>query len=283
IAVFSQEDDSLAYVYCEAYDLAYSETEPSAWEGSLTIFDETGEVFRTVQPQILKKAGSTAVLTKKLPLENWPAGRYRLQVVALDLSTNQADTTSINMLLLPPRDVLQTIFKPQTGDPYDTLSLEVKVHLVKYLLSPDQLVTLERLTDRGKENFLTQYWREHDNDPATPVVENRMELLERYNYSNQYFSTNEERTDGWRTDRGRILMTYGPWEEIDDRQSPIVGNPYQVWYYHSLKEGKFFVFEDWTGNYDYRLVHSNVYGEVYSAEWQERLDRDLSTERPQDF
>jgi hypothetical protein len=29
-----------------------------------------------------------------------------------------------------------------------------------------------------------------------------------------------------------------------------------------------FVFEDWTGSNDYRLVHSNVFGEIYSKEWE---------------
>ena len=46
-----------------------------------------------------------------------------------------------------------------------------------------------------------------------------------------------------------------------------------VWYYLRLGEGKLFLFEDWSGNGDYRLVHSNVYGEIFSKEWDELLNQ----------
>ena len=79
--------------------------------------------------------------------------------------------------------------------------------------------------------------------------------------------------DGWSTDRGRIYMTYGPWDERDDNEAPRVGNSYEVWYYRSIKQGLMFIFEDYSGNDDYRLVHSNVFGEVYNQEWQDRVDQ----------
>ncbi len=285
IAAFSQEDDTVAFIYGEVYNLAYEEGVPSLWESSWSVEDGTGSVFRTWDPQLLQKPGRSAVLAKSLDIREWPYGRYQVRVVVRDLTSNQGDTATVSLAILPPRDVLQAaIQSPLTGDPYDTLSLEVKIHLVTHLLSPDQLVTLTKLSDQGKLNYLDQYWREHDEDPYTTIIENRVALMERYVYCNQFFSTNQERTNGWRSDRGRIYMTYGPWEEIDDRQSPsAMRRPYQVWYYHSLKEGKVFVFEDLTGNFEYRLVHSNVYGEVYSQEWQDILDEGLESARPLDF
>jgi GWxTD domain-containing protein len=271
VSIFSREDDSVIYLYGEVYNLAYSEDTPSKCELSFSAWDETGKLFRHFDSETLEKPGSSAVIAKSFEVTNWLPGRYHLQIVALDRTTGEVDTASVPLVILPPKEALLASLKPGGGDPHDTLSLDVKVNLVAYLLTPDQKAILASLTDAGKLNFLDQYWREHDEDPSTSIVENRLELIERYAYCNRFFSTDVGRTDGWATDRGRIYMTYGQWEEIDDRPAPLIGNAYQIWYYHSIKEGKVFVFDDRTGNNDYRLVHSNVDGEIYSKEWENRL------------
>ncbi|MFQ6009234.1 MAG: GWxTD domain-containing protein, partial [Candidatus Zixiibacteriota bacterium] len=199
-----------------------------------------------------------------------------LQVIATDKTNGTADTAQVPFRIISPEEIRLALSRTKESDPYDTLDLEVKINLVSYFLTPDQKATLNRLNDRGKLNFLNQYWREHDENPATKVIENRLELIKRYEYCNRFFSTNIDKTDGWATPRGRIYMTYGPCDELDDRLTPLLGKPYQIWYYRGVKEGKFFVFEDLTGAGDYRLVHSNVYGEIYSQEWQDRIDQGIS-------
>jgi len=271
VSIFSQEDDSVIYLYGEVYNLTYSKEVPSSCRLSFSAWSEDGSLFRHLGSEPLEKPDSSAVIAKSFEITGWPPGRYHLQIVALDHTTGEADTASVPLVILPPKEVLLASLKPGSGDPYDTLSLDVKVNLAAYFLTPDQKATLTRLTDAGKLNFLDQYWRERDEDPSTSIVENRLELIERYAYCNRFFSADTGRTDGWATDRGRIYMTYGQWEEIDDRPAPLIGNAYQIWYYHSIKEGKVFVFDDRTGNNDYRLVHSNVYGEIYSKEWEDRL------------
>ena len=44
-------------------------------------------------------------------------------------------------------------------------------------------------------------------------------------------------------------------------------NPYLVWTYFQIEEGKVAVFVDTEGFDDYRLVHSNFDGELYSDYW----------------
>jgi len=271
VSIFSKDNDSVLYLYGEVYNLKYSEDAPSTYDLWFSIWDEGGNLFRKPALTALNKPGSTAVIAESFDIRDWLPGRYRMQIVVTDHTTREADTVSAPFVILPPKDILMASLKPSVSDPYDTLNLNVKINLTAYLLTPEQQSTLNRLTEAGKLNFLDQYWREHDEDPSTSIIENRVELIERYKYCNKYFSTNEDKTNGWSTDRGRIYMTYGPWEEIDDKESPRRGSPYQIWYYHSLKEGKVFVFVDSLGFYDYRLVHSNVYGEIYNKVWEERL------------
>jgi GWxTD domain-containing protein len=178
------------------------------------------------------------------------------------------------MMVGPPASLARAVLESLDVS-YDSLSLEVKVRLVHYLLNPVEKQTLNSLTAVGKETFLDQYWREHDSDPETEVVENRREMLARYLFCSNFFSNNVEEPDGWSTDRGRIYMTYGPWEERDDIQAPNVGRPFEVWYYHSIREGAVFVFEDKQGFEDYTLVHSNAEGERFSDEWDNKLQDEL--------
>jgi hypothetical protein len=96
-------------------------------------------------------------------------------------------------------------------------------------------------------------------------------MIALYNYANQNWSIAGDKDDGWATDKGRIYMTHGPWDVIDDFQAPIIGNPYTIWHYHSLEDGSVFVFEDKQGFNDYRLVHSNYKGEVFSKNWDALL------------
>lgn len=274
LSVFSTDDDVI-HLYGEVYNLAYSEEQPSKYELSFTALDTEENIFRDIDDMLLIKPGSTAVIAESFDISTWSPGRYFLRIIALDHTVNESDTTLVPFRIISPEEIRLAFQRARSFDPYDTLSIDMKVNLVAYLLNPEQKATLARLTDTGKLNFLSQYWRENDEDPTTKIVENRLEFIERYVFCNRNFSTNENKTDGWATYRGRIYMTYGQWDEIDDRQAPLLGNPYQIWYYRGIKEGKVFVFEDWTGTDEFRLVHSNVYGEIYSQKWQDRLDQGL--------
>ncbi|HWR82860.1 MAG TPA: GWxTD domain-containing protein [Candidatus Deferrimicrobium sp.] len=273
LSAFSPDEDSVAYLYGEVYNLALAQGASREFQLTVVVRDQTGSVFKDFGTLVREKPSASAVIAERFELADWPPGRYRVEVTVVDLPSGLADTATVPLIVLLP----QKGFIPMTSfsafDIYDTLSLSSKIHLVTYLLTPPEKATLERLTDEGKLNFLDQYWREHDEDPTTPIVENRLELMSRYAYCVHFFSTNEALRDGWATHRGRIYMTYGPCDEIEDKQTPGKGNPYQIWYYRSIKEGKLFVFEDWSGNQDYRLVHSNVYGEVYSKDWADRLEQ----------
>ncbi len=272
INIFSV-DDTLMYLYSELYNLPDTLSDPRYMFG-LTIFDDKGGLFRPLGSLVRKSQATTTVVTEPIDIKNWPAGNYRLEMVATDVAEKVSDTFNIPFHIISPQAVQLAAAKVMGGqNSYDSLSVDDKVHLVKYLLTPEQATALNSLTDSGKLNYLAQYWREHDTDPTTPIIENQIETVRRYEFVNRFFSTNAAKTNGWLTDRGRIYMTYGPWDEKDDFETPRIGNPFVVWYYRSIKEGKLFIFEDYTGNSDYRLVHSNVKGEVYSKDWQDRINQ----------
>ncbi|MCK4632707.1 MAG: GWxTD domain-containing protein [candidate division Zixibacteria bacterium] len=273
-ALFTERDTSI-FLYGEIYNLTTSEQTPDEYSVAFTVLSSDGLPFRQLGVRSDSKPGESAVLAESFDIKDWPSGSYVLRVVVSDPETSQSDTTLSPFRIISRQSLFASGSKSTVRDPYDGLPLRVKMHLVEYLLMPEQRQTLESLTPEGKENYLHQYWQENDANRSTSIIENRQEMIERYNYSNEYFSTNEKQNNGWRTDRGRIYMTYGPWDDRDFVASPRSGDPFDIWYYDRIKEGKFFMFQDWSGTLDYRLVHSNVYGEVFDKELDESIKAGL--------
>jgi GWxTD domain-containing protein len=274
IGVFSTADSAM-YVYAEIYNLDYVEGDTSKFRVDYCFLDNTGSIYRDFGHVLRHKSGSTAVITPRFDIAGWPVGEYRLRMIAGDPATQAADTSRLVVRIVPELGERSAGTISAHFDPYDTLTLEQKVNLVHYLLTPDQEAVLSTLTPEGKENFLAQFWKDHDSDPSTRIIESRLAIIERYNFANRFFSSDEKKTNGWRTDRGRIYMTYGPWDERVDMSAPEIGNPYVVWYYRSVREGAVFVFEDKQGFHDYTLVHSNMEGEIFNQEWKDRLETDI--------
>ncbi|MBD3333628.1 GWxTD domain-containing protein [candidate division GN15 bacterium] len=263
--------DSVLYVYGEVYNLTWDPDEKTQWQITFEALGDDGVFYQNYGGRVMETPGANAAIAQSLDVSSWPSGGYKIRIVAMDLQTRESDTA-----LLPVRIVTRQFVEyartPKSAlNPWDTLSIEQKVEVSYWSLGEEQREILQRLNAEGKRSFLKQFWAENDRDPATAVIENRAEAMQLWQYANKMFSNNAAKDNGWSTDRGRVLMTYGMYDEIDDKQAPRTGDPYQVWYYHDIREGKYFVFEDWSGSYDFRLVHSNVYGEIYSQAWEDLI------------
>ncbi len=273
IAVFGETDTSL-YIYAELYNLGDEQGDASPVTVSFDVLQD-GELVRPLGVRRFTKpvSGNSVAFVESFDIKRWPSGLYRLRLAAKDAATGEADTSRTDFRIITRQEILTAVRESRRpNDPYNELTAEQKIQLVEYALTPPEKETLSRLTESGKLNFLEQYWKEHGY--VAPAGDNptRTELIKRFTYANRHFSTDEAKGNGWLTDRGRIYMTYGPWERIVDRDVPQKNSGYQIWYYDSMKEGKLFVFvEDWRRGYVYTLVHSTVYSEVFDKEWERIL------------
>ncbi len=269
--IYSTEDSTVS-IYYELYNISepYDSTQSVSVKYSALKRDSTfiGEI---ASREIIKTTNS-AVVVETFNVFGWAPGVYHIEIVAEDDSATRTDRIIVPFAIITPitKESLR-LTQEKIVDPYELMSLKEKTNLVTYLLTPQQKKTLKLLSDIGKNNFLEQYWKDNDSTKNTSINETRLMMIERYNFVNKYFSADFKKDNGWSTDRGRIFMTYGYWDEKDDISHPRAGNPYVVWYYRWLGAGKLFVFEDWTGTSDYRLVHSNVYGEMFNPSWEDLI------------
>jgi len=125
-----------------------------------------------------------------------------------------------------------------------------------YIVAPEEHAAFQRLTtNEEREKFVEQFWLRRDPTPGTAQNEFKEEHYRRITYVNEHFASS---VPGWKTDRGRIYIMYGPPDEVESHPTREKGEfPFERWFYRHI-EGigdKIVVeFVDRTGNGDYRIT-----------------------------
>jgi len=270
MGIFS-EADSTIYVYAELYNLNYDAKKPDSFNIAFKVYDERGELYYDFGSIDLTKPGPSAVISNVLDVKDWEPGKYDLRITATDYADGQSDDETRRIVIFPKTGALATAASYQYRSPMDTASLETLSNLIKYIVDANDWVIFQGLTETGKRRFVKQFFADKDPTPGTPRNEYLENAFARYAYANENFSTQVGVNDGWRSDRGRVLLQYGVPDNIDDDPIPDSMFPVEVWYYYHLHGGVYFVFLDREGWSNYRLVHSTAPGEVYNRLWAKRM------------
>lgn len=140
-----------------------------------------------------------------------------------------------------------------------------------YLLEAREQGLYERLGVEGKRRFLQDFWRSRDPTHGTGVNRTMVQFYRSVTAANERFREGGAgQIPGWRTDRGRIYLRYGGWDEI--LQRPMASpRPYEVWKY-TRDRGRYYVFLDRSGFGHYVLIGSNDRREPGLQNWQGYLE-----------
>jgi GWxTD domain-containing protein len=117
---------------------------------------------------------------------------------------------------------------------------------VVWIISDEETKAFKALSnDEERDAFIEQFWLRRNPDPDSPENEFREEHYRRIAYANEHFAAGRP---GWRTDRGRIYISYGKPDSIDAH--PSGGNyqrpqeegggststfPFEIWNYHYME------------------------------------------------
>jgi GWxTD domain-containing protein len=88
---------------------------------------------------------------------------------------------------------------------------------VGYIITDEERQAFKRLaTDDEKQQFIEQFWLRRDPTPDSAENEYKEEHYRRIAYANERYASG---IPGWKTDRGRIYITFGPPAEIESHPS----------------------------------------------------------------
>lgn len=104
---------------------------------------------------------------------------------------------------------------------------------VVYIASSKEKQVFRALeSDRDRDLFMEEFWRQRDPTPTTPRNEFRDEHFRRIDFANTVFGRGTP-TPGWRTERGRYYIMLGPPVDVhrmvSDKTYPI-----EIWLYQGL-------------------------------------------------
>ncbi len=115
---------------------------------------------------------------------------------------------------------------------------------VRWIITDEERQTFKRLSnDEERDQFIEQFWLRRDPTPDTVENEFKEEHYRRIAYANEHYASG---VPGWRTDRGRIYIMYGPPDEVDAHPS---GGEYNRPMEEGGGETTTYPFEDWRYRY----------------------------------
>jgi GWxTD domain-containing protein len=139
---------------------------------------------------------------------------------------------------------------------------------VIYIISPEERNAFLQLdTNEEREQFIEQFWLRRSSNPDLPDNDFKEEHYRRIAYANEHYASG---IPGWKTDRGRMYIMWGPADEVDshpsggtyDRPMEEGGGstttyPWETWrwrYLEGIGENVILEFVDPSGSGEYHLT-----------------------------
>src|SRR5579859_2465276 len=115
---------------------------------------------------------------------------------------------------------------------------------VPYIITDEEKKTFKNLsTDDEREQFIESFWERRNPNPGSPENEFKEEYYRRIAYANEHYASG---IPGWKTDRGRIYIMYGPADEVESHPS---GGSYNRPIEEGGGETSTYPFEKWRYRY----------------------------------
>lgn len=126
---------------------------------------------------------------------------------------------------------------------------------VLYIIADEEEAVWRGLATEGeREKFIKQFWLRRDPTPNTYENEYKAEHYRRIAFANEKYAFGGA---GWKTDRGRIYIRFGPPDRIELRSTD---GPGENWHYRWIEEFSTELdveFVDAAGTGEYRIVAPN--------------------------
>ncbi len=198
---------------------------------------EGSEIVSTTE-ESMKLTTSRTQHISRIKIDEFPVGTYDVIVSVLDES---------GRLLAAANSAFEVDW---SGLEEHLANLNDAISQLQYTAkSKDIRYIKDGSTDGEKWSRFEQFWQRRDPTPGTVRNERMEEYYYRVAYANRRYSMV---TDGWRTDRGQVMVLYGQPDTIEYHPFNFSVKPYEVWYYYRV--GRRFIFVDDSGLGDYELL-----------------------------
>lgn len=257
-------EDQRCFLYSEAYNLL-SGDDRSDYIVKTVVYDAIGrELIAREKPR--KRSAESNVLVDNIAVNKLRSGTYTLVLALLDSARNILGTSGKKLYVYNPTlgvdSTLLTAAADLGGQEYASMEepeMDKEFDMARYEASDHEKDQYRQLKGTDpKRKFLSQFWHHRP-------LGFKEEYLKRVAYSNSNLRIMGK--DGYKTDRGRVYIMYGPPDDYDRHPSDSESRPYEIWSYNSIQGGVIFVFVLRQSGGDYELVHSTHRNELHDENW----------------
>lgn len=267
--IFGEGRQSLFY-YFEAYNLDAAlrgEHYKSYWhvenENGGKV-EEMAGVFRSK-----RKLHESSIEMGTVNLASLPTGVYAFVYGLADSSKNLLATRRKKFYVFHGEPVAQAV--PANGAHLlahvNEAELDDEFDRMQHLVKPEDKKLFLGLNNlEAKRNFVASLWETLKPEEYAEARIFRSVYLARARYAETQFPS--ALRPGWKGDRGRVYILYGPPSHVERETSNPNTKPYEIWRYDDLQGGVIFVFADRTGFKNYELLHSTHRNELQNPDWE---------------
>jgi GWxTD domain-containing protein len=194
----------------------------------------------TLRYTVVDSTVSSKTVYLPIPFEKIPEGHYRC-FLSLQTGNNHTER-EWNF------DVLWR------NKPRSLMNLDLAISALRHIATEDELSRMHGFLSTDNKKF-QEFWNKKSPDTTHAYNPVMAEYYHRVDEAIQKYSTSKEE-DGYRTDRGRILILFGHPSRTNRTVKPS-SVPTEVWTYEKLR--KYFIFTDRNRNGNYILTQAETY------------------------
>lgn len=273
-------------LYLEVYNSKYNCE--SEYKIEYKILDAVKKVKHVLVSKNMNLSDKLIPETQAIAIPNLATGVYYLEVSIFKDDEETANDISNQKFFylnfekgpeLEARFTENELFEKSEFITMDEETITREYDKLKFIMSKQDLNVWEGLTDlKAKQRALFTYWRSKDTDTTTYYNEAKEDFDKAVRYANQYYQFSPS-IEGWRTDRGRVLLKYGFPMVVEKFPRNGEKIPCEIWYYGEAGGGMYFYFVDNTGFNNFILAHSTIFGENQNEYWIEEYNPAINFEQ----
>lgn len=279
---FDTQDENLPF-YIEVYNLDPTKTYGLRWN----IFDVIKKENVLAYTNTKRLSGiKDQVVTQGLKIENLPTGEYNLVLELIQQNTILSkkeyffakQTDELKDLLISTDDIItDPAFQASIKD--DSLAFYIG-SLNPIVGRSEQAAIRTMLKEKNKDrmrNYMEKFWiamsKQQNPQKLKPYdlwlnYKAQVQLVER-----KFAAMN---MPGYATDRGRVYLQYGSPSSMIVKETSPSEYPYEIWVYDKIKQysnRRFIFYSPELLQNSYRLLHSDMLGELQNYRWQHELSK----------
>jgi GWxTD domain-containing protein len=248
------------YTYFEVYNLKAG----VPYQIQSSIRDLNNKIIQKNKPIEQESLGMFDPIIDYVDIKDLPSGIYDYHIKITDKKSGQFIENKKHIYMI--RETEMDLYMYDEYVEYQTRQLDSLYLLLKPLMTASEIKTYRSGNIDAKRHLFIEFWKKRDTDMSTGINEYYIEIMNRIDYANKEFTYLNK---GATSDRGRVLIKYGYPSEVQRSAAGGYTKDHEVWLYEGMRGDIQFVFCDTKGRGYYELIHSNMEGEIYNAQWKD--------------